>query len=396
MIKDSNQIHLNEDVTVRVLIEYPGEHSEALGSSPGLTTYLLNVLSEDKIILLRALWYLYNNQALNSQLCNLSENGTNVSVYSIPLEGYSTIKRRIHEPLSKYDAAVAIYNDSRVRAGILKTYSEVLVRSAGMKRFSRGQLPYALHAKAMYFQSDKYENLFITSSNMAAQDERKIEIALHIQARKPSNLNSIQGYFEMQPRLSSQILIEGAPLLIHTAGSWIHNSNSDLCKILASLARRDGDAGDIMIAQHISGLNERLVNGKLFVSPLFAMIEGGVIKRIVSQTSASGYGRTVKNNRANIALEKLAFKKGIEWRVHDQLHAKYLVRGDYSLISTSNFTNTSFIWLEDTQLSSDVKTPFSEVGLSVAIKSQKLARFLREEGLNIWRLSKEIKQANEA
>ena len=229
---------------------------------------------------------------------------------------------------------------------------------------------------------------------MAAQDEKKIEIALHIQAQKPSQLKSIQGYFEMQQRSSSQVLIEGSPLLIHTAGSWALNSNSDLCKILGSLARRDGDPDDIMLAQHVSGINERLVNGKMFVSPLFKMIEDGVIKKIVSQTSASGDGRTVKNNRANIALEEHAFKKGIEWRVHDQLHAKYLVRGDYSLITTSNFTNTSLIWLEDTQLNAGVKTPFSEVGISVAIKSHELASFLREEGLNIWKLSKEIKQAN--
>jgi len=394
VIKDSKQIRLSEQVSVRVLAEYPGEHSEALGSSPGLTAYLLDVLSQEPISLLRGLWYLYNNQRLHSQLCKLSENGADVSVYSIPLEGYSTIKRGIHEPISKYDAAKIIYNDSRERAGILRAYPEVLVRSAGMKRFSRGQLPYALHAKALYFESDRYENLFITSSNMAAQDETKIEIALHIQARKPSQLKSIQGYFEMQQRLSSQVLIEGSPLLIHTAGSWALNSNSDLCKILGSLARRDGDPDDIMLAQHVSGINERLVNGKMFESPLFKMIEDGVIKKIVSQTSASGDGRTVKNNRANIALEEHAFKKGIEWRVHDQLHAKYLVRGDYSLITTSNFTNTSLIWLEDTQLNADVKTPFSEVGISVAIKSHELASFLREEGLNIWKLSKEIKQAN--
>ena len=394
MIKDSKQIRLSEQVSVRVLVEYPGEHSGALGSSPGLTTYLLDVLSQEPISLLRGLWYLYNNQRLHSQLCKLSENGADVSVYSIPLEGYSTIKRGIHEPLSKYDAAKIVYNDSRERAGILKVHPEVLVRSAGMKRFSRGQLPYALHAKALYFESDKYENLLITSSNMAAQDEQKLEISLHIQTQKPSQLKAIQEFFEMQPRVSSRVLIEGSPLLIHTASSWASHSNSDFCKILNSLARRDGDHDDILLAQHVSGINERLANGKMFVSPLFKMIEDGVIKKIVSQTSASGDGRTVKNKRANIALEEYAFRNGIEWRVHDQLHAKYLVRGDYCLITTSNFTNTSLIWLEDTHLNPDVKTPFSEVGISVVIKSHELARFLREEGLNIWQLSKVVKQAN--
>jgi hypothetical protein len=394
MIKDSKQIHLNEQVSVRVLAEHPGDNSEALGSSPGLTTYLLDALSQEPINLLRGLWYLYNNQRFHSQLCRLSENGADVLVYSIPLEGYSTIKRGIREPFSKYDAAKIIYSDSREHTGILRAYPEVLVRSARMNRFSRGQLPYALHAKALYFESDRHENLFVTSSNMAAQDDQKIEIALHIQARKPSNLKSIQGYFEMQQRLSSQVLIGDAPLLIHTSSSWTLNSNSGLCRILESLARRDGGPDDIMLAQHVSGINERLVDGRMFVSPLFKMIDDGVIKKIVSQTSASGDRRTVKNNRANIALEEYAFRKGIEWRVHDDLHAKYLVRGDYSLITTSNFTNTSLIWLEDTQLGADVKTPFSEVGVSVVIKSLELASFLKQEGLNIWSISKEIKQAH--
>ena len=391
MISQSNEIWLTENVSIRALVEYPGRYSEELGSSPGLTSYLLGALSEYRIQRLRGLWYLYNNQALHSKFAELLEDGADVSVHSIPLEGYTKTRRGVHEPFSKYDAAKLIYESSSA-SEFLRTFPETLVRSTRMVQFSRGKLPYSLHAKGLYFESEDFDNLFLTSSNMSLIDDSKIEIGLHVKARKNGGLQSLKEFFDFVPRAHASLRVGNAPILIQPTGSWVSDSNLQLCRILESFGSRPGGDSDMMFAQHISGVTERLVDGSIFTSPLYRMIDEGAIHKMVSQTSASGVGRTVKNARANFALEEHAFNKGVEWRTHVDLHAKFLVHGDYSLISTSNFTNTSLIWLRDTQISPRLETPFSEVGISVVIKSGELSSFLLREGLKIWDLSKKIHQ----
>jgi|GEM_PF-5241181 len=391
MISQSNEIWITENVSIRALVEYPGRYSEELGSSPGLTSYLLGALSEYRIQRLRGLWYLYNNQALHSKFAELLEDGADVSVHSIPLEGYTKTRRGVHEPFSKYDAAKLIYESSSA-SEFLRTFPETLVRSTRMVQFSRGKLPYSLHAKGLYFESEDFDNLFLTSSNMSLIDDSKIEIGLHVKARKDGGLQSLKEFFDFVPRARASVRLGNAPILIQPTGSWVSDSNLQLCRILESFGSRPGGDSDMMFAQHISGVTERLVDGSIFTSPLYRMIDEGAIHKMVSQTSASGVGRTVKNARANFALEEHAFNKGVEWRTHVDLHAKFLVHGDYSLISTSNFTNTSLIWLRDTQISPRLETPFSEVGISVVIKSGELSSFLLREGLKIWDLSKKIHQ----
>src|SRR6185437_17171244 len=60
------------------------------GSSPKLLKHLLEYLNKngDSLAEINIALYLFNNKLLNENLIALSERGTKVNVYTIPIEGY--------------------------------------------------------------------------------------------------------------------------------------------------------------------------------------------------------------------------------------------------------------------------------------------------------------------
>lgn len=106
--------------------------------------------------------YLFNNLSLYNALEGISESGCKVTIYSIPLEGYDRKPANVLDHItkketrvSKYDLAKSIYDKLYVVSNSslsLRIVPHIFLRSANVKKFSRGSTPYSLHCKTACIQ----------------------------------------------------------------------------------------------------------------------------------------------------------------------------------------------------------------------------------------------------
>ena len=167
------------------------------GGSPLLLQEFIRTIEKDKnnIEEINISWYLFNNQYLYNYLKELAANGITVNVITIPLEGYDNNNPKVlknldtgkktTQELTKYNLARKIFGEV-YRSTSLKNFhfyvfSHLYVRSANIKKFSRGTLPYSLHIKSAYIKKKNGYLLLMSSSNLAVRDLVKNESMICIE-----------------------------------------------------------------------------------------------------------------------------------------------------------------------------------------------------------------------
>ncbi len=409
------------------------------GCSPQILLKTIAWLREKKetLVSLDLALYLFNNDILLNALLELADAGCKVTVYSIPLEGYDDKSRAniysfkngdLIGNFTKYEIAREIYGKiQKLRHPHFefRIVPHMYLRSPRVKPFSRGKMPYSLHCKT-FLAKCKDDSYYagITSSNLAVRDEEKNEIAAIIQIDQKDSCsardffaglyeNSVNiydfdetaDYFQFPIKMRPQPKTEG---LNYTAPFYYNSSvtfENDIISILLQAKRKI-----FVCAQHISAYNYSYnaafrgdqvgyVTQPGFLDTVLKSAQQNESQRtqvfLLSQTYVDAEGdhgcRAPENKARFIDFAETAKKCGCHYRANKQLHSKYIVTDNASLISTSNFTPTQFIYLPDVDIprfdlipNCAYKGIFCEFGAYYVSRDPDFIGFLKDYSNKLW------------
>jgi hypothetical protein len=383
--------------------------------------YLISIESEiDSVFLCM---YLYNNHILNDFLMGLSSRGIDVKVFSIPLEGYDTRNPMtlvdfdnplgiMNKKYTKYSAAKEVYD--RIMTSNLPNFElyicpHMYIRSANVRPFSRGDMPYSLHAKTFLIKLKNGEgSIGLTSSNFAVRDAVKDELLLIIE-NENIMLESAQDFFGHLILNSIQInrFKDDTNWLNYNVKTSKTNSRfqnnfyvgpfyldsqkivNEKIKSIISFAKERV----YVCAQHISAYQYqysdyddgdlKTVHENGFLYNVIEQGRKGVSINCLSQTfvDPSGDSRGCRRPE-NIGafqnfIEEYGKVNSANYYVNKSVHCKFIVADDIAIISTCNFTPTQFIYISNVNISKFKNIPdtkyqgtHSEVGQFIFINDK--------------------------
>lgn len=398
----------------------------SLGSSPELLTdlenWLRNVGSEAQE--LHIALYLFNNLELWNLIEEISQKGCKVFIYSIPLEGYDNDK-----PIEIFSAktgaslgrktklffAEQIYQKAKENKNLniqFYIFPHMYLRSSKVRKFSRGAMPYSLHCKIMMLKCRSGKTFVgISSSNLAVRDASKIELGF-VSELNPKGIASVIDFFEGLRENSISILdfdenkdyshfqivkreTPAKANLMFTSPFYL-NSSTIFEKNIETIMSR-AEKRIIICAQHVCAYNyySNNKNHKGFLTEVLNKAQNNIPTTIISQTyvdeNGQSYGcRAPQNIKQFTIFIREAKNSGCQYYTNPNIHAKYIVVDDVVLITTSNFTPTQFIYIEDINIPAFDNMPgfsyhgtFCEVGAYYAIRDVSLANLLSKETENI-------------
>ncbi len=393
------------------------------GSSPRLLSQLLQYLDKHKNTLteINICLYLFNNSLLNDALATLAQTGVVVNVYTIPIEGYDnehakeiidietgqTVNRGTKYSLARevfaghYREIYANYN--------LCFFPHMYVRSAKVNPFSRGGMPYSLHAKSfMFTHKNGAVDIALSSSNFAVRDLVKDENMLLIY-NNPAYNTPVAHFFNTLQRLAINIRhfdftknysgFTISPMLYaldENAGfiapfyARSPTMVEDYIRSLLTTAKRR----IIIVGQHVCPVEYDInlsfttqvedVTDKSggLTQALIERANGGVAVEIISQTFAgrqenqSHRFRTPLNRTSFMEFfDRLKLIDNIQYYVNEHCHSKYIIIDDQVFVSTFNYTPTQFIYLDKVHIPLFVNSPgqsykgvYAEVGQFLLVK----------------------------
>lgn len=403
------------------------------GGSPKIlkffTEYILN--RSDNIEEINICLYLFNNMELHNILQIASESGAKVNVISIPLEGYDKknpkqIINRLKNipsystPKSKYDLAVPIYKNLSENKGenyTLYIFPHMYIRSSRTRQFSRGDLPYSLHAKSLLIKfKDGRNAIGLTSSNLAVRDIVKEENIIIIEDRC-DNVKNHERFF-------TDLISQSIPVWEFDETQDWKQYNIDLLEqliddksfFISPFYKDSPFIAERKIIEEIKKAQERILissqhlaaykfeyptdfsssnpgghkynNG--FLAEVLKKASEGVKVVCLSQTFVDPNGSTqfISNSGDEVAIREPKnvskfrefIKKFIQYdntnyMVNSDIHSKYIIIDDTLLLTTCNFTPTQFIYIDDVQLPNiGYRGIFSEVGHYLLIKDKKIVK----------------------
>ena len=397
---------------------YPMHHPYPFkGSSPKFINALKDFLYTyaKKIKSLQIALYLFNNLELHHLFQELAQQGIEINVVSIPLEGYdNTSPQKIlkedgseafKDKKTKYDLATIIYKSFPREANNYRLFlfPHTYIRSHRIKSFSRGKIPYSLHIKSLlieFHSGDYISGIF--SSNLAVRDAikhdtfvlypiNKNEAITHVDFFRHLIENSVPvtEYEEPSNMINTAITIkkQSESSSVHFIAPFYWNSPEKAQQIILELIEK-AQHRIWIVGQHISAytynipLNYKVkteTNSKISKKGfLFQVVQKGKIGldiQCISQTY-SGNQDTNRNfrqaaNKHSFSQFTEAFKKvpNAAYFVNPKVHSKYIIIDDKVIITTFNYTPTQFIYLPYVEINNfehinnlQYRGIFSEVG----------------------------------
>lgn len=386
---------------------------------------------------IRVCSYLYNNGALCDYLISLAHNGIVVDVVSIPLEGYDDRQaRRLldyytritgAQSFTKYGLARAVY-DRMVGAsrncGNLHFYifPHMYVRSARMRSFSRGTLPYSLHIKSMLFEySNGSGAVALTSSNLSCRDLTKNELFFTMEGNTDA-LDSARAFYDdlIECSIPASDFDE--------AGDWMHydidikdNTNVGVNAYIAPFYRnspidtrekikdliRNATEEIYISAEHLATESADDILGCVFndrrqgvnVNCLSQVFYCDGMRDFIQERRGgfTNYYFQNPNNHQRYEIRTpsnvTAFSNmtrnidnddNASYCVNADVHAKYMVIDDVAVISTCNFTPTSFTYIPEVDIPQFDFIPnasyhgiYSEVGQMIFVRDEEICAALK-------------------
>ena len=422
-----------------VLYSSPGNYY-IQGCSPRLLSEFISYV-DGKVHLLESILfcaYLYNNPVLEKAFLKWASRGIQVSIVTIPLEGYDTgnpqnIKdyytgNTIYESETKHSLASCIYQRAKGYDRLnyrVYIFPYMYIRSKKVRPFSRGNMPYSLHAKSFYLKfRDSHGTVGLTSSNLAVRDLIKDEVMVLVENDAEVNKEA-EHFFQQLINNSYSIknfkdgsdwFHEATP----TEDKKIHSRNiytapfyyNSQAKIEERLIGLIGSAKKrvYICAQHICAYNfyfnnaysSDTHNNDLTRKPgiLQAVINKGkedVEVRCLSQTFVNEVGNSFGCRRpANTAAFQQFIKEYIKnsncyYAANESLHCKYIIVDNTAVITTCNFTPTQFIYHDKVEINkfehmenATYKGIHSEVGQFLILKNEKLCESLTKHFFEIY------------
>lgn len=405
-----------------------------LGGSPRLIKEFIQILKDnkDEILEINLSWYLFNNLILHNFLKKLSKEGIKVNIITIPLEGYDDnnpkkIKLKngnySDSTYTKYDLAKIIFKELFLAEDLpnynIYFFPHLFVRTAHVKKFSRGRLPYSLHIKAGLIKKKKGSIVILSSSNMAVRDLVKYETLLVIEDVKQyqkdfemffsnhvknsihikkfsSKLNTASLAYPYEKNISNNNIFFTSPLYFDSSNLL----EEELNKLILSAKNRI-----VVCAQHLAAfdyefkaqfhstrnLNEQRIG---ILGTILEMARKGVGVTCLSQTFAPPLSGTekYKNNKFRAPINTSNFTKFFSefeklnnnnnnYLVNPNIHSKFIIIDQKLIFCTYNFTPTQFTYLDSVDIKHFVNMPnlsykgiHCEIGVHVVIEDEEIIK----------------------
>lgn len=415
----------------------------AQGCSPQILSTIIQILEDNKEYISKVQFalYLYNNKVLADKLIQLANEGLEINIISIPLDGYDNRKPQniidvnngqiVYKNVTKYDLAKDIYKTAETIENLkykLYLFPHMYLRSERVIPFSRGAMPYSMHTKSFYFE---YKNgggiVGLMSSNIAVRDLSKFESLICFEG-DAGEVYETKEFFNNLTKWSVFIKefdktkdwsnynivpekITQVSNVFYTA-PFIVDSNSKAEEILSNILL-SAKKRIYICAQHISAYkysyDSKYKNGNGsgaiscpgLLSKLFEIDSHNVDVKILSQTYVDENGQSSINNiscrapanKFNFSQFVRDFKRNKtgDIRVNEGVHEKFIIVDDAVIISTFNYTPTQFIYLGYVNISSFVKMPdakysgiHSEVGQFIKINEANVVEAYLDRFNSIW------------
>ncbi|WP_036151580.1 hypothetical protein [Maribacter forsetii] len=423
------------------------------GGSPLLLQKFIDTIDEQKndIEEINISWYLYNNQHLHDYLKEVAAGGITVNVITIPLEGYDHSKPKNIENLvtgkkssksfSKYNLARKIFGEMYRTTSHenfnLYIFPHLYVRSARVKKFSRGALPYSLHIKSAYIKKKSGYIMLMSSSNLAVRDLVKNESMISVED-EPFYEENIEIFYKNLIRNSIPIKNYKASLDT-TCNTYekLEFEYSDLVGITAPFYDNSAHLLEKKISEHICAAKERIIvcaqhlaacnyefnakhhstikeneTRKGILGEVIGMANKGVKITCLSQTFAplaedadkfkkSNFRRPANPHNFQQFFSQIAKTENAEYFVNENIHSKYIIIDNILIYCSFNFTPTQFIYLDNVKIPKFKNMPdlsysgiHCEVGMHLVIKDQTTVKAFENNVADIIRKKETIQVAN--
>jgi len=389
-----------------------------------LSSYLFE--HDEQISTIDCALFLFSTPLLARTLKQLSEQGIRIRVVSTPLDSYHKAKISLAdkdgEMLSKHDIATRIYTYFAKPSNLeLRIFPHVFVRSPSYRQFERGSAPYSLHTKSIWvnFKNGKTVEI-LTSCNMSGADEIKDELLLIIE-RDAMPIKQQAMFFETLWDASVndksdfdifhyKIQVQRTPAIDNESffsAPFFSGSNREaeaICQKIIEGAELSIDISAEHIAAGSYSVNSNFADppksGWLtypcLSNSLCTARDNDVLIRFLSQTGADPdrewRGMRVPENRRQFE-EFISFVRNEKlgsYTAQNSNHMKFIVADSKVLISTSNFTPTSFAYLPNVSISKfqwDANRSYngihSEIGHWVTFEDENISNALRERMLSV-------------
>lgn len=410
------------------------------GCSPLLLSSIRDWLHSncDKLQSVDIALYIFNNDQLYQVLKEIALKGVNVTIFSIPLDGYdrsfpkpiySSANNRNLGKYSKYDLAQKLYSQiesDNISSLHLRIFDHVYLRSPNVKPFSRGNMPYSLHCKTCLITMKTGEIYAgLTSSNLAVRDTNKHELSLLVKLDNDIEQSSTKDFFACLLRNSyeynSEIktinpfdpnrhppqLIFGVPPkfqdnigsgIIKYTAPFYKDSAFQFDKDIRAMVNR-AKSRIIVCAQHVCAYNYTYNRAYAdppgqngwekcdgFLTDVLKKAKSGVKTTFLSQTyvdrTSNSHFRKPVNTAAFLRFSDDARKCRCKYYANPLIHAKFIVADDTVLVTTANFTPSQFIYLPNVHIpkfenmNGSYDGVFCEIGAYCIFKNKRIADWL--------------------
>jgi len=351
----------------------PNEYGSGFiqGSNDKIFFDIVEELNEnsDQIKEIQLTLFLFNNMELYNNLLKLAEKGINITIISLPIQGYKKGKREKAKKLY-----TKILTDNKIK---LLIYPHMYVwYTVGYGGFA----PYSFHIKAgQIIYKTNESKIFLTSANVASGDPTHSEIALFLKCDKNSKAAEIyQNFFseiceravcfETYKQIIAKLpagleqiydflyvgclrmknldaaqhnkIFFTAPFLTYNGIGSNHYARQKIIEVIKSAQKRL-----LFCAQHSHDIDPYdNYNGETIIKALTTITKENPDIEVcfLKQTDSSGL---TSKGRASYAEEYLHRAK-IPQKANKLLHDKFIVADDTVLFTTGNFTATQFTWGE--------------------------------------------------
>lgn len=360
------------------------------GCNPRLLDKFLKYIDDraDSISSIKLVLYLFNNLYLLERLEDYARRGIDVTVTSIPLDGYQDkspaqiVSYKTGNTVSEEETKRSLANDVYEKAEEysrncdkfrLLVFPHMFIRSKSIKPFVRGQspLPYSLHAKlALIEYKDGTGAAVLTSSNFCVRDEVKENLLTiiddqsvvavarkffsdfedcSIDEREFDESRGYRDYLTYYPAMRKAPGRKGA--LVFQAPFYAdspHYARNRICDLLDNASDRI-----LICAQHVSAYQYK-EGGKTVDGILKSALDAanrGVKTSFLSQTYGGKTDQRNRRPRNSSAFKAFADELNnvqngtVSYFVNPRVHSKFLVIDDTAIITTCNLTPAQFIFL---------------------------------------------------
>jgi len=413
------------------------------GGSPKILEFLKEYISNrmDLIKEINICLYLFNNNELHRLLKKSAAEGISVNVISIPLEGYDKTKPgqiinkdtnmpTYNNKKSKYDLAVPIYRDLIENCDnnySLYIFPHMYIRSYKTNPFSRGDLPYSLHAKSILIKfKDGDCALGLTSSNLAIRDIVKDENILIIEGKRSYDESSNIFFSDLiaqsihikefdEKKDWKQFKIDAVTQPKNLDNYFIAPFYKESPFLAEDLLKREIVKAKERIyisGQHISAYKFEFPSDYNLNNPRRYKYKDGFLEEVINKASqgvkvaclsqtfidpngstkfVTKEGRQVNTRRpANISkfrefVKELKKYDNAFYMINDCVHSKYLLVDDTLILTTCNFTPTQFIYIDNVDLRDlGYKGVFSEIGQYIIVRNKAIVDQYSEHFRDYW------------